>query len=95
MEYLIRIEPPVITDNYEFRLDSKKKSAIVAWFDVLDERGYVKHHISSQERARLINQKIHSINLGMDGKIFRDEPTNVYQRYLKKFKIIIRKNTLT
>lgn len=82
--FLMDSEPPVISNEFRFLLDSKKKFKIVAWYEVLNERGYVRSKIKLTDLVRLVNAKIEGLNLGKDGRIFRGEEGKAH--YFDDFK---------
>lgn len=62
LELLKKSDYPILNDRGEYIYGRNRKSAVTAFFDVLDNRGIIYHH-SAQKRAPLINKLIPGFNI--------------------------------
>lgn len=70
-QLLMNSDPAVISKDFKFILDSKKKFKIVAWYEAISDSGWIKIKIDPKDLVKLLNEKISGVNFGKDGRVFR------------------------
>lgn len=91
---LQEVNTPVIDKNLNYLLGERQKSAITAWFEVLETKGKIKT-ISAPEKARLLNDTIRGLNISEkttqipENKI---ERASSHKKYFPRFNFLISQN---
>jgi hypothetical protein len=83
LDLLKKVKPAVIDEQGAYTLTERKKSAIVAWFNALDEAHKIDNSISPDHRTALIQTMIP--NLKITSRAFRNKQ-GVYHYYFPLFK---------
>lgn len=88
LNILKSVNPPVTDQNGYFILGDRKKSAVVAWHDVLEKKGKFKNNIPPERRVQLINQLIPGLKIS--SRSFRNIK-GVYTKYYACFSSLAEK----
>lgn len=92
---LMNTEPPVISENFSYLLGEKKKFKVAAWYQVLNERGWVKSPPSPKELINLLNEKMEGLDFGKDGRSLRGKDKSYgFGDFLKEMRVKIPKYNL-
>ena len=81
IQALRQVVPAVVNDSDEFLLRSKK-GPLVAWKQVLFDRGYI-HAVNVQTATDLLNRKFKNLNITESS--FRTNRSKVYAEYKNQF----------
>jgi hypothetical protein len=82
------VTPPVISATNTYLLGPRKKGAIVAWIDVLKNRGKIKD-VELKDLIALLNNFFEELDFGGEGRVFSDTQTSSYKYYRGKLLAII------
>ena len=89
VEVLKRVSPPIINDAEEYCLGRSSKSAVVAFYNILLEKGRVERE-SDMNLAELFNRRFPKLNLDRTGRIFRDGKRAAYRKYEDQLRSLIK-----
>ena len=64
IDILRKVTPPVIDLTGRYILGDRKKTVVVAFFDLLQKKGIINHIASPNKRAMLINEIIPGLEIG-------------------------------
>ena len=81
IQALKQVVPAVINDSDEFLLKSKKGS-VVAWKQVLHDRGYI-YTVNVETAINLLNKKFKNLNIKESS--FRTNRSQIYTEYKNQF----------
>jgi hypothetical protein len=91
IQALRQVIPAVINDSDEFLLKSKK-GPMVAWKQVLFDRGYI-HAVNAQTATNLLNRQFKNLNIKESS--FRTSRSKVYTEYINQFQYSLRNKDLS
>ncbi len=84
LDALKKVEPPVIDNSFHYRLGERQKGAVVAWVEVLRQKGKISR-VNDEILSGLLNKKIKGLNLSTDGRTLRNLGTTAYNKYHNAF----------
>lgn len=81
LKVLLDVNPSIVDVNFNFILGERQKGSIVAWVSAMKEKGLIFNNVNDSDIARVLNSKIHGLNLGGDGRTLRNYGTTSYNKY--------------
>ncbi|RCH56844.1 hypothetical protein DJ568_03030 [Mucilaginibacter hurinus] len=88
IDVLKRVEPPILNNEGTYRLGERSKSAVVAWFDILDRGGNIDSSLTADQKTTLLNQLIP--NLNMDKRSLGNTHKRASRSYYPKLEALIK-----
>lgn len=89
LEILKKVEPPILNEEGHYRLGERSKSAIVAWFDILDRAGKIRTGLTAGKKTELVNQLIPGLNI--DKRSFGNTHKRAFKDYHHQLETLIKK----
>lgn len=81
LKVLLDVNPSIVDVNFNFILGERQKGSIVAWVRAMKKKGLIFNNVNDSDMARVLNSKIHGLNLGVDGRTLRNYGTTSYDNY--------------